>query len=944
MAGAMNTNTSRALFLVLLVVLATPARADEPEGDPAARARALRSEGRYGDAEAALADATSDARVAAERAELFLETGRFEEAGEAAAAGGEDARCLALRAESRFRVGALAEAEAAIAAALERPPNLARARYLAGLLAREKGDRAAARAAFEWFFPYYAENDVTEPEDLTFVALASVRLAELQPDVAMDFQVTLNLLDSITKAHEDYLPAYIAKAALFLAVYQDQDAKKWLEKALRKNPRYPPALYWLAEQGAFRFLELPGVAKCEEALLTNPNLYEAREYIARARLGDGQYEEASSEIEQVLAVNPGRKQALGLRAVTAFLLGRTDEFEAGMAAARAVDATYAGGYVDLAEALEQQRRFQEAADWAKKATEVDPEDWRAFWALGRNLVHLANEKDARAALKESRRLDPFAHYAGNPFRENMEEVLGHLEEFVETRTPRFIYKIHVGENAVLARYYHRFMERSWAALTKKYGFTPEGPILTEIFHIHSDFAARTIGLPGIGALGACFGKVITLDSPSSRRPGEFVWASTAHHEFAHVITLQLSKGRVPRWFTEGLSVYEEREYTDWWDRDMDRRLFDAYANDELPPIEKFNQEFRGGDVLFAYYLGGMMCEFLAEEHGFPKIVEMLKAYAEDKQTPEVLRQVLGYGPEEYDARFKAWVGRQVAGYRLTPNWSRKTRKAMEDRVAKDPSDAEALITVAFAHFQGGNTVDAMNALGKALAAAPDDPRLMLLRGEIADRNGRTDKAKEWYGAFLAAGGDSFLCRAHLARILEGEKDFEGAIREYEAAKACFPREAGIYRELARLRRGAGDLDGAMAETAGFARLANTDTKSRLELADYYEGRGDWAALAEILTEVVWIYPLGEDSALPVHARLARALARIGNPEDAVTEFEVALELGVPREAEPDVRVDLAEAYLLLGRTREARYQARAALEIDPDFGRAVELLERNPGR
>ena len=52
---------------------------------------------------------------------------------------------------------------------------------------------------------------------------------------------------------------------------------------------------------------------------------------------------------------------------------------------------------------------------------------------------------------------------------------------------------------------------------------------------HDDFAVRTLGLPGmVGALGACFGKVVTLDSPRARPPGSFNWAATLWHELAHV--------------------------------------------------------------------------------------------------------------------------------------------------------------------------------------------------------------------------------------------------------------------------------------------------------------------------------------------------------------------------------------------------------------------------
>ena len=59
-----------------------------------------------------------------------------------------------------------------------------------------------------------------------------------------------------------------------------------------------------------------------------------------------------------------------------------------------------------------------------------------------------------------------------------------------------------------------------AALSKRWEFTPKGPILIEMFPRHDDFAVRTLGLPGmIGALGACFGRVVTLDSPTARAAG-----------------------------------------------------------------------------------------------------------------------------------------------------------------------------------------------------------------------------------------------------------------------------------------------------------------------------------------------------------------------------------------------------------------------------------------
>ena len=92
-----------------------------------------------------------------------------------------------------------------------------------------------------------------------------------------------------------------------------------------------------------------------------------------------------------------------------------------------------------------------------------------------------------------------------------------------------------------------------------------------MFPKHDDFAVRNLGLPGmIGALGACFGRVVTLDSPHARPPGEYNWQPTLWHELAHVVTLQLSNNRVPRWLTEGISVWEERRGRPEWGREMER--------------------------------------------------------------------------------------------------------------------------------------------------------------------------------------------------------------------------------------------------------------------------------------------------------------------------------------------------------------------------------------
>ena len=55
---------------------------------------------------------------------------------------------------------------------------------------------------------------------------------------------------------------------------------------------------------------------------------------------------------------------------------------------------------------------------------------------------------------------------------------------------------------------------------KKFGFQPEGKSLFEIFSRakntdgHGWFSARMVGLPYIGTVGACAGRMVAMQSPN----------------------------------------------------------------------------------------------------------------------------------------------------------------------------------------------------------------------------------------------------------------------------------------------------------------------------------------------------------------------------------------------------------------------------------------------
>jgi len=83
---------------------------------------------------------------------------------------------------------------------------------------------------------------------------------------------------------------------------------------------------------------------------------------------------------------------------------------------------------------------------------------------------------------------------------------------------------------------------------------------------------------------------------------------TAWHEYSHVVHIGLSKGRVPRWFTEGLATLEEIKRnpasTATWSSSCCAR---ARRNKYI--VMELNSAFRGPRIIFGYYQGGLICEY-----------------------------------------------------------------------------------------------------------------------------------------------------------------------------------------------------------------------------------------------------------------------------------------------------------------------------------------------
>jgi len=293
----------------------------------------------------------------------------------------------------------------------------------------------------------------------------------------------------------------------------------------------------------------------KQALAADPKLYEAHELLARMALEDDDHKTAGEEADAALAINPDALDAISVKASLDLLSDKDSPWLAKIG-------NRGKGYETIAYFFVINRRYEDGIAYYRKAIAATPDLWSAHSQLGINLMRLAREDEARKELE----LAYNNHYRDKP-TVNTLTLMDSYSRFKTFRTPTTVIKLNAKESDLLLPYFQTELDKIIATYNKKYQTKLDVPVQVEVYPDHEDFAVRTMGMPGLGALGVTFNNVIAMDSPSGRPPGSFHWASTLWHEMSHVYVLALTNDRVPRWFTEGLAVHEETAINaDWGDR------------------------------------------------------------------------------------------------------------------------------------------------------------------------------------------------------------------------------------------------------------------------------------------------------------------------------------------------------------------------------------------
>ncbi|MBL8899414.1 MAG: tetratricopeptide repeat protein [Planctomycetes bacterium] len=914
-------------------------------------------------------ESPSDPALAVLHARYLVRRGRYEQALlrlEAAAAGTPPrGEVFALRGEAHLRRGDYEAAERDLRAAWDARPRSYRGAFLLGECLREQGRRAEARAHGQAVVAESAKEAPRAPADLVELGRSLQALQQYQP--------ASECYADALRADPRNADARAALGELNRLVYNDTDgypsARPDLEKALSLDALHPEAnfaLFVLYGENFRRDREKRGRWRANLVAL-DPRHVPLALREAEELLRDRRFEDALKRIEDALAVQPRSRRALALRAAHAFARGDRETFARLESELLARDPSYGELYAILGRTLVDLYRFPEAVAPLQRAVELDPSLVEAHILLGQALANSGRHAQGLRALLDSREALPGIVH---PWRENMITALAALsEEYVVRPHGDFLFYLQPQSAPVLEEYLPPIYERALAVLSEKYGIKPPLPVHVQVFDAFDDFSARTVGFTGFGALGVCFGNTITAVAPAAREfRGKFCWMSTAWHEFAHVITIALSGARIPRWLTEGVSTYEEKQLHPGYDRHLELELVDAYENGDIYPVERLNEAFRTNRIIFGYYQGGLICEYLAGTYDFKRIAQMIRLYGEDRSTEEVFRTCFELTPAEFDRRFLAFVKEKIAPIRVVPNLRGERLARLMERVRDDPRDAAAGELLAWQHFRAGRLVDAELVLGQVLRMQPEHGRAWLLKGQmIAARQGADARAALERG--FAAGGEEFGSRLLLGRLLEREGDLAGAEAQYRAAALAFPgcgdQASSPHLQLFRLLRGQeGRAADAYAELERYCEIDGAAFEPRRRLAAWKVERQDWAAADRLYREANFIDPFSRE----LHLRWSRVLERLGREVDVRRELRVArsfdpsLDLSTVAPPSPDEAPEAdapwgipgvsddaifraetqaleAESWLREGQREAARSAASAALKVHGDCARAQALLK-----
>lgn len=275
--------------------------------------------------------------------------------------------------------------------------------------------------------------------------------------------------------------------------------------------------------------------------------------------------------------------------------------------------------------------------WGEAVTAVEPflvdheSDALLNYYLGLCHYHLGHDEQAVRFLRRSLEIEE------DPGVRDLLERLQRQSFLVTTggssRTSHFILKYDSPQNARLAQQMLDSLERSFTDQARLFSYSPSDEIqviLTSRHHFY-DITRAPEWTGGIndGRIYLPIGGLEEVTEEAER---------VLRHELVHSFLRMMTKGNLPVWLNEGISMYVTGEKLD----DYTRVLAARAQKNQLVPLAGLDRSFKGyagaESAELAYGESLVAASYLANLYGFEELNRLLRSLGEGTHFEDALRQ------------------------------------------------------------------------------------------------------------------------------------------------------------------------------------------------------------------------------------------------------------------------------------------------------------------
>lgn len=213
-------------------------------------------------------------------------------------------------------------------------------------------------------------------------------------------------------------------------------------------------------------------------------------------------------------------------------------------------------------------------------------------------------------------------------------------------------------DAPVARLVLETAEDTYEAVNQMLDYTPVDSVPVYIYPTKETLNESFGWDASVNAMGVYWAGTIRILSPLEWIEDEeemsviFRENGPMAHEYAHLVVDYKTHGNYPRWLTEGIAQYVERELTGFV------LAHEEQDGEEWYSFETMDTEF---DLLpnqhLAYAQSLLAVDYMVELKGFDGVLELLDELAKGQKISNALGSVLGQELADFEVSFREWVAK-----------------------------------------------------------------------------------------------------------------------------------------------------------------------------------------------------------------------------------------------------------------------------------------------